>query len=267
MTQTPVEEVAALAGSRPSAGPAGLDGEVAVYMDNVSVVYRVPHERIPSLKEYAIRRLRGQFTYEDFWALRDLSLTVRRGESVGIVGSNGAGKSTLLKMVARIFRPTRGRVIVKGQVVPLLELGAAFHPELTGVENVYLNATLLGYTRKETEARFKDIVDFAELWDFIDAPLRTYSSGMAARLGFATGTAWAPDVLIIDEILSVGDDAFQRKSRARILSFQEQGSTVLLVTHDPGLVQAVCQRAIWLDHGQIRMDGPPEEVLAAYAAR
>ena len=264
MTQTPVEELTAVVESQPGGAPAGPDGDVAVHMDNVSVVYRVPHERIPSLKEYAIRRLRGQFTYEDFWALRDLSLTVRRGEAVGIVGSNGAGKSTLLKVVARIFRPTQGRVIVRGQVVPLLELGAAFHPELTGVENVYLNATLLGYTRKETEARFKDIVDFAELWDFIDAPLRTYSSGMTARLGFAVATAERPDILIVDEILSVGDEAFQEKCQARMLEFRESGTTTLLVTHSMRLAEQMCNRAAWLDHGAVRAVGETSKVIERY---
>jgi ABC-type polysaccharide/polyol phosphate transport system ATPase subunit len=179
--------------------------------NGVSVQYRVPQERIGSFKEYMIRYIQRQIKHNSFLALDNVSLNVNQGEVFGIVGENGAGKSTFLKLIAKVLRPTRGRIWVKGRVAPLLEVGAGFHPELTGRENVYLNGAMLGFTQKEMDGRFQQIVDFAELWDFIDAPLRTYSSGMWARLGFAVATDVDPDILIVDEILSVGDENFQRK--------------------------------------------------------
>jgi ABC-type polysaccharide/polyol phosphate transport system ATPase subunit len=195
-----------------------------------------------------IRYLQGKVKHHSFWALKDVSLSVFRGEVFGLIGQNGAGKSTLLKLVARVLRPTTGRVIVRGRVAPLLEVGAGFHPDLTGRENVMLNGAILGFTRQEMDARFKDIVDFAELWDFIEAPLRTYSSGMWARLGFAVATDSKPDILIVDEILSVGDEAFQRKSLARVNSYREQGAAILLVSHNMAVIESMCQRSAWLDH-------------------
>src|SRR6516225_6716895 len=214
--------------------------EPVILLDAVSVRYRVPQERIESYKEYAIRRLQGRIGIAEFWGLRDVSLRVHAGEIFGIVGRNGAGKTTLLKIVARVLRPTRGRVRVRGHVAPLLELGAGFHPELTGRENIFLNAALLGHTHKETEGRFDEIIEFAEIGDFIDAPIRTYSSGMVARLGFAVATAWRPDVLILDEVLAVGDEAFQAKCRTRLQSFRDNGATVLLVSHSAELVRSMC---------------------------
>jgi ABC-type polysaccharide/polyol phosphate transport system ATPase subunit len=172
--------------------------QLAVQLENVSVRYWVPHERIDTFKEYVIRVLQRRVNHSELWALTDINLEVRRGEAFGIVGPNGAGKSTLLKLIAGVLHPTSGRVWVRGQVAPLLDIGGGFHPELTGRENVYLNATLLGHARRDISARFEQIVDFAELWDFIDAPLRTYSTGMAARLGFAVAVAWEPDVLLVD---------------------------------------------------------------------
>jgi len=247
------------------AAPA-TDGDVAVRLENVSVRYRVPHERIGTLKEYAIRALQRRVKNNEFWALRDINLEVRRGEVFGIIGRNGAGKSTLLKVVARVLRPTTGRVWIRGRVAPLLEFGAGFHPELTGRENIFLNGTLLGFSRREMEEKFERIVDFAELWDFIDAPLRTYSSGMIARLGFAIATDVTPDVLIVDEVLSVGDEAFQRKAAARMDEFREAGATVLLVTHALSVVEASCQRAIWVDGGAVRRCGVARDVADAYRA-
>jgi len=241
-----------------------LGPKTAIKLEHVSVLYRVPRERITSFKEYAIRTLQGRVDHDEFWALHDVSLEVREGETFGIIGRNGAGKSTLLKLVARVLRPSLGRVWVRGRVAPLLELGAGFHPELTGRENVFLNGALLGFSKSEVSSRFEPIVDFADVWEFIDAPLRTYSTGMAARLGFAVATAMRPDVLIVDEILPVGDEGFQQKCKARIDEFRRQGTTTLVVTHDRNLVREVCDRAVWLDHGLVRALGSPDEVTGRY---
>lgn len=247
--------------------PSGeVGGDEVIRLENISVRYRVPDQRITSFKEYLIRRVQGQLGYTAFWALQGVSLTVRQGEVLGIVGRNGAGKSTLLKVIARVLRPTTGRVWIRGRVVPLLEVGAAFHDELTGRENVYLNATLLGHPRREIDARFADIVDFAELWDFIDAPLRTYSSGMAARLGFAIALAWEPDILLLDEILAVGDERFQQKCLARLDAYRREGAAILLVSHSSERIRATCQRAIWLEYGRLRAVGPPDDVLGLYSS-
>jgi ABC-2 type transport system ATP-binding protein/lipopolysaccharide transport system ATP-binding protein len=170
----------------------------------------------------------------------------------------------MLKLIARVFKPTSGRVVVRGQVAPLLEFGAGFHPELTGRENIYLNGALMGFSRQEMEEKFEGIVDFAELWDFIDVPLRTYSSGMGARLGFAVATDVEPDILLIDEVLSVGDESFQRKSSARMQEFRDQGATIILVSHVMEMIQSMCSRAAWLDHGQIKAVGKTSEVVQAY---
>ncbi|MDI6693665.1 MAG: ABC transporter ATP-binding protein [Anaerolineales bacterium] len=236
----------------------------AIRLENVGVCYRAPSERIPSIKEYTIRWLQGKIKHREFWALQEVNLSVMKGETLGLIGNNGAGKSTLLKLIARVLRPTIGRVLVRGNVAPLLEYGAGFHPELTGRENIYLNGALLGYSRKQMEEKFERIVDFAELWDFIDAPLRTYSSGMWARLGFAVATDVQPDILIVDEVLSVGDEAFQRKSADRMQEFRNRGATVLLVSHNMNLIEEMCQRAAWLDHGRLRAVGKPDEVIQAY---
>jgi ABC-type polysaccharide/polyol phosphate transport system ATPase subunit len=235
-------------------------------IDDLSVVYKITKEHITSIKEYAIRRIKREVLHEEFWALKDVSLELKKGEVFGLVGRNGAGKTTLLKVIARVLRPTHGRVWVRGNVAPLLEMGAAFHLELTGRENIYLYGSLLGYSRREMDEKFDRIVDFAELDNFIEAPLRTYSTGMVTRLGFSIATDIQPEVLIVDEILGVGDEAFQRKSRARMLGFCESGTTVLMVTHNSQLMQDTCQRAMWLDHGQMQMIGPSAEVAAAYHA-
>lgn len=235
-----------------------------VHLEDVSVRYRVPHERVATLKEHAIRLLQRRVQYDDFWALREITLTIRRGDAVGIIGRNGSGKSTLLKVIGRVLLPTRGRVRVCGRVAPLLELGAAFHPELTGRENVFLNGALLGFTRAEMDAKFKRIVDFADLWDFIDAPLRTYSSGMSARLGFAIATDVEPDILIVDEVLGVGDTEFQQKSAERINVFHKKGLAIFLVSHNLDAVRAICNQALWLDNGRIAASGATEPVIEAY---
>jgi ABC-type polysaccharide/polyol phosphate transport system ATPase subunit len=239
-------------------------GEEVICLDHISVKYTVPHERIGTFKEYMIRRVRKRVTYDTFMALSDLSLTVYRGEVVGIIGQNGAGKSTLLKLIAKVLRPTSGKVFVRGRVAPLLELGAGFHPDLTGRENVFLYGALLGFDRKSMEQQFDRIVDFAELGDFIDAPLRTFSSGMAARLGFAVATDVRPDILIVDEILGVGDEAFQRKCTKKIHTFQEQGASILIVSHSMASVKTMCQRVVWLDHGQVHFVGNPDDAIKEY---
>lgn len=238
--------------------------EPVVVLEDVTVRYRVPRERIRTFKEFAIRRLQGRLQFQDLLALDHVSLEVRKGEVFGLIGPNGAGKTTLLRLVARVMRPTSGRVWVKGRVAPLLAMGAGFHPELTGRENVFLNGALLGYTRRQIEEHFEWIVDFAEMWDFIDAPLRTYSSGMVARLGFAVATAIMPDILIVDEVLSVGDIAFQEKSAARIREFREAGATILLVSHSMRNVEKMCDRAAWLDHGRIMVMGDVVRVVDKY---
>ena len=238
-----------------------------IRVEGVSVRYRVSHERINTLKEYAIRKLQRRVKYTEFFALKDVSLDVRAAEVFGVIGRNGAGKSTLLRVISRVMRPTSGRIWRQGGIAPLLELGAGFHPELTGRENVFLNGTLLGHSHAEMAARFDEIVDFAELGEFIDSPIRNYSSGMSARLGFAVATAIQPDILIVDEVLSVGDERFQEKCKTRIAKFRESGASILLVSHEGDLVQSLCNRAVWLDKGEVRALGPAPEVVAAYRAR
>lgn len=235
-----------------------------IILDNVAVKYRVPTERIGTFKEFAIRKLQRRVTYKNFWALNDINLEITKGEVFGLVGNNGAGKSTMLKVISRVLRPTKGRVRAYGKIAPLLELGAGFHPELTGRENIYLNGALLGYSKEEMDRVFDEIVDFSELGSFIEAPIRSYSSGMHARLGFSVATAHVPEILILDEILSVGDEAFQNKCNERMRSFREHGATVIMVSHGLSMIEQMCSRVAWLDHGVIQKIGDPHEVIAAY---
>jgi ABC-type polysaccharide/polyol phosphate transport system ATPase subunit len=244
--------------------PRDSTDRTVIRVEAVSVRYRVAHERINTLKEYAIRKLQRRVKYTEFFALKEVTLDVRASEVFGVVGRNGAGKSTLLRVISRVMRPSSGRVWRQGHIAPLLELGAGFHPELTGRENVFLNGTLLGHSHAEMVARFDEIVDFAELAEFIDSPIRNYSSGMWARLGFAVATAIRPDILIVDEVLAVGDERFQEKCKKRIAQFRENGASILLVSHDGELVQNLCNRAVWLDKGEVRALGPASEVVAAY---
>jgi ABC-type polysaccharide/polyol phosphate transport system ATPase subunit len=239
----------------------------AIELKEVSVRYRLPHERIRSIKEYAIRRMRRDLVYDDFWALHQVSVTVQRGEALGLIGPNGSGKSTLLKVVARVLRPTLGRVMVRGRVAPLLELGTGFDYELTGRENVFLNGAMLGQGQRNLQARFDRIVDFAGLWNFVDAPLRTYSTGMVARLGFAIATDIPPEILIVDEVLSVGDAEFRQKSSDRIAAFRSAGATILLVSHSMDTVRQLCDRAIWLQNGQVQAAGGAAEVIRRYTTQ
>ncbi len=235
-----------------------------IRLEQVSVCYRLPGERIHSFKEYAIRLLQGRIQYKDFRALKDVSLQVRKGEIFGIIGNNGAGKSTLLKVISRVLIPTQGRVWIKGKVSPMLELGAGFHPELTGRENVFLNGTILGHPHREIEEHMEEIIEFSELGDFIESPLRTYSSGMYARLGFAAATTWVPEILILDEVLSVGDESFRRKCEMRMKSFRNGITTSILVSHSMDTILSLCERAAWLDHGTVRAIGQSSEVIAEY---
>ena len=240
--------------------------EPAVELSGVSVHYKVPTEVIVSFKEYAIRKLQGRIEHGEFAALRDVTLTIQPGERVGVVGPNGAGKSTLFRVLARVRRPSAGRVVVRGHVAPLLELGLGFHGELTGRENVVLHGTLMGHSRREMETRMARIVEFAELEPFLDAPLRTYSTGMAARLAFAVATDVDPDILLVDEALSVGDERFKVKCHDRMATFRERGKTFLLVSHSLEDVKTNCTRALWIMDGSVVKDGPAAEVCGAYHA-
>lgn len=241
-----------------------LSDDEVIRFESVSVKYTAPSERFNTFKEYAIRWLQRKVRHESFLALKEVSFRVKRNEIFGIIGDNGAGKSTMLKLIARVLRPTTGRVGVRGRVAPLLELGAGFHPELSGRENVFLNGAMLGFSRKDMQGKFNHIVEFSELADFIEAPVRTYSSGMWARLGFSVAIDVDPDILILDEILSVGDESFQRKCLNRIEDIQHKKATILLVSHNMQLVEAMCQRAIWLDHGALKAIGDARAVVGEY---
>jgi ABC-type polysaccharide/polyol phosphate transport system ATPase subunit len=248
----------------PTTGSTGSNDPVHVRLEGVSLCYRLAKQRIPSLKEYAIHWMKGALSYEKLWALKDVDFIARRGEVVGIVGRNGAGKSTLLKVISQVLKPTTGRAEIHGRIAPILELGTGFDHELTGVENIYLNALLLGRSRKEIHARLDQIVDFSGLGDFVRAPIRNYSTGMLARLGFSIATAWLPDILILDEVLSVGDASFTKKCTDRMREFHDAGTTVLMVSHNAQAVRDSCTRCIWLDAGQVRIEGSPAEVLDHY---
>jgi ABC-2 type transport system ATP-binding protein len=241
-----------------------MSDDLSIRLDGVSLCYRLAKQRIPSFKEYAIHFLRGSLAYEQLWALRDLDLTVLRGETLGIIGRNGAGKSTLLKVISRVLKPSRGTATINGRIAPILELGSGFDYELTGLENVYLNALLLGHTRREIIAKMDEIVEFSGLGDFIRSPLRNYSSGMQARLGFSIATAWVPDILILDEVLAVGDATFTDRCEQRLRSFREAGATVLLVSHNTVAVVKNCTRCIWLDDGRMKADGRAQEIVRLY---
>lgn len=236
----------------------------AIEMSGVAVKFRLPTDRIHSFKEYVLGRLTSRVDYREIWALRSVDLTVRSGETFGIVGRNGAGKSTLLKVMSRVLRPTTGRVVIRGRLAPLLELGAGFHPDLTGEENLFMNAAILGHPRRQVKTRLQEAIEFAELQDFIQAPIRTYSSGMQARLGFAVATLFRPDILVLDEVLAVGDLGFQQKCLERIEQFRAQGTAIVLVSHALDSVARHCDRAAWIDSGKIVSIGSTEAVLTRY---
>ncbi len=236
--------------------------EPAVRVEHVSKKFRLYHERASSLKERIINRRRAE--YEEFWALKDVSLEIDGSTTAGLIGRNGSGKTTLLKTVAGIIRPTEGRVTTRGRIASLLELGAGFHPDLTGRENVYLNASILGLSRRETDRYFDDIVAFAELEPFIDMQVRHYSSGMYVRLGFAVAVHVDPEILIVDEVLAVGDEAFQRRCLGRIRDFQREGRTIVFVTHAVDIVREICTKAYFLKEGVVAAEGRPSDVVDAF---
>lgn len=224
------------------------------------------YDRIQSIKEYIVQMLRGKIKYEEFWALKNVSFEVERGEVVGIIGHNGAGKSTLLKVISGILKPTGGELEVHGNVVPMLELGSGFDHDLTGRENIFLNGSILGYSEKYLKEKYEQIVEFSELGKFIDVPIRNYSSGMLMRLAFSIATVVQPEILIVDEILAVGDAAFQEKSKTRMLELMGGGTTVLFVSHSLEQIREMCDRVIWLEHGQVKAIGATKEICDAYEA-
>lgn len=239
--------------------------EQVISLENVSVHYRAPEEPIGTFKEFVIRLVQGKVRYKEFLALNQINLQINRGEIFGVIGRNGAGKSTLLKVVSRVLIPTDGRVWIKGRVSPLLGLGAGFHPELTGRENIYLNGTLLGHSHREVEEHFEEIIEFSELGDFINAPIRSYSSGMIARLGFAVATTWEPEILLLDEVLAVGDEAFRTKCQIRMEDFRNNsGTTILIVSHQMNIIRSICDRVAWIDEGSIRTVDSADNVIKVY---
>lgn len=237
-----------------------------IEVSDVSMRFRVDMERILSLKEFVTTALRRKLRYQTFTALDRVSFSVERGETLGLIGCNGAGKSTLLKVISGILRPTEGTVRCRGNIVPLLELGSGFDMDLTGRENIYLNGAILGYGEGFLKRKYDEIVDFSGLAEFMEAPIRTYSSGMLARLAFSIATVVQPEILIVDEILSVGDAAFQEKSKKRMMELMGGGTTVLFVSHSLDQIRELCGRAVWLERGTVRMIGRAEDVCGAYEA-
>lgn len=236
----------------------------AILLEHLSKSYRLTHQPYSSLKGILLSMFRYRRHVEVHRALNDVNLVIRPGETVGLIGVNGSGKSTLLAIIARVIRPTAGRVQVNGRVAPLLQLGVGFHPDLTGVENVYFNGIILGLTRQQITERMSSIVRFAELEEFIDTPVRAYSSGMVLRLGFAVAVHTDPEIILMDEVLAVGDEAFQHKCLRKIQGFQREGRTILLVSHDMNQVRQVATRVVWLHQGRVMADGTPDEVVAQY---
>lgn len=236
-----------------------------VRFENVSKVYSRRSRQF--IGRYVLDTLRGRVGKESFYALRDVNLDLQAGDTLGIVGHNGAGKSTLLSLAARLIVPEKGRVSVQGRVMAMLELGAGFHPDLTGVENLYMNAALCGLTRAETDAAFKRIVEFSELGEFVYEPIRTYSAGMTMRLAFSIAVHVEPDILMIDEILAVGDKDFQKKCNARIFELRDQGTILLCVSHVPTVLSELCRKGLWIEHGEVIKQGRASEVFEAYMAK
>lgn len=235
-----------------------------IQVENVSMMFNKSKEHIDNLKEYFIKLVKHQLYFEEFWALKNISFNVDKGEAIGIIGLNGSGKSTLLKIIAQVMKPTIGKVNVYGSIAPLIELGAGFDMNLSARENIFLNGTVLGYSRKQMKSYFENILDFSELWDFVDVPIKNFSSGMIARLGFAIATVSMSDILIVDEILSVGDYKFQEKCNKRMQQIIENGATIILVSHSIEQIRELCKRAIWLEKGCMVMDGLADVVCDKY---
>ena len=237
---------------------------IMIEANNVTVTYRLTKNRLVNFKEYVVNFLTRKLAYEEFHALNGVSFHVEKGDVVGFVGRNGAGKSTTLKVISGILKPTTGSVTVYGNVVPMLELGSGFDYDLSGRENIFLNGAILGYDKEFLKSKYQEILEFSELEAFIEQPLRTYSSGMIMRLAFSIATVVEPEILIVDEILAVGDAAFQQKSHKRMLELMGGGTTVLLVSHDIKQIRDLCDKVVWLDHGKVKMIGPTKEVCDAY---
>lgn len=235
-----------------------------IVVDDVTMRFNLAEEKTDSIKEYCMKLLKGKLHFNEFYALKNISFTVKRGESVALIGHNGSGKSTLLKILAGVMFPTKGGIAVNGSIAPLIELGAGFDVELTAKENIYLNGAILGFDRAFMDAHFEEIVEFSELQEFINVPLKNFSSGMIARLGFAIATVVKADILIVDEVLAVGDFRFQEKCKKKIAEILEGGTTLLFVSHSAEQVKELCQKAVWLDHGNLMAYGDTEEVYAMY---
>jgi len=238
--------------------------DIAISVKNVSMMYRLSKDKILSLKEYIVLAIKKQLFFEEFWALKDISFSVNKGEVFGVMGLNGAGKSTLLKILAGVFKPTMGTVTVSGEISPLLELGAGFDPECSARENIYMNGAMYGYPPSFMDGKYNEILDFAELWEFENVALKNFSSGMQARLGFAVATSVEPEILIVDEILGVGDYLFQDKCMRRIVDMISGGVTVLLVSHDINVIQSMCSRAMLLEKGKLVCVGNVDDVCGVY---
>ncbi|MBD5158186.1 MAG: ABC transporter ATP-binding protein [Butyrivibrio sp.] len=238
--------------------------DTIISVKDVSMRFNLAREKVDSLKEYIIRSIKGKLQYDEFWALNDVSFDVKKGDSVGLIGLNGSGKSTMLKVIAGVLKPTKGKATVSGDVAPLIELGAGFDFDLTGRENIYLNGALLGHSRQVMEGLFEDIVEFSELREFMDVPVKNYSSGMLSRLAFSIATAGEADILIVDEVLSVGDFKFQQKCQNRIHSMMEKNTTVLFVSHSIEQVEDICNKVVWLEAGRVKMQGDAKEICGVY---
>lgn len=243
-----------------------MDSQEIVRVDHVSMRFSLASERVDSFKEYVIKTLKRQISYDEFWALKDVSFSINRGDALGLIGLNGSGKSTMLKVIAGVLKPTKGSVSVNGTVAPLIELGAGFDMDLTAEENVFLNGALLGYSRQEMEKHYDDIVNFSELHDFMNTPVKNFSSGMVSRLGFSIATIGTPDILIVDEVLSVGDFHFQEKCQNRIKDMLDKGTTLLFVSHSIRQVESLCNKIVWLEKGNLKMFGEAKGIAEIYSA-
>ena len=241
--------------------------EYAVEVNNVTMRFNLAREKVDSLKEYFVRNIRRNNIRDEFYAVNDVSFQIEKGDSFAIVGSNGSGKSTLLKMIAGIYKPTKGNIIVRGTVAPMIELGAGFDSDLTAAENVYLNGAVLGFSRAYMQEYFEGIIDFAELWEFVDVPVKNFSSGMKARLGFSIATAVDPDILIVDEILSVGDANFKKKCEQRMAEMKQKGTTMILVSHSMEQILKTCNKAMWINKGDMMCIGNVNEVCERYSSQ
>lgn len=241
-----------------------MDKQLVIKVDHVSMKFNLASEKFDSFKEYFIKSLKKQVSYNEFWALKDVSFEVYKGDSLGLIGLNGSGKSTMLKTIAGVLKPTKGSVQVNGSVAPLIELGAGFDFDLTASENIYLNGALLGYSREVMQTYYNDIVEFSELQNFMDVPVKNFSSGMVSRLAFAIATIGTPDILIVDEVLSVGDFRFQQKCEERIRHMMVAGTTILFVSHSIEQVKSICNKIVWLDHGNVKRFGDAEAICQEY---